>query len=177
MTTIKGGNNGNVADVTDRKALKVDAVIESRLESASRDDEKAFVWSSTYAATAADEIIYIANTSVLDTLVIDSFTVGASAACVFTLFEVTSGTAAGSTITAENINLGASGTASATSFGGAAVTGSLTGPVIRYAGVSAASEFDHVDLSGGVILDQNSALAVTVSATATVYVNITGHYE
>ncbi len=95
MGIIKSGDNGNVANVTDEKKLEVAAVAESSLEFASKSNSCAFSWVSTYAATGGDEVISIKNTSTSKALIVDEVVVGCSAASVFTLFQVTSGTSAG----------------------------------------------------------------------------------
>ena len=170
------GNSGNLADVNDDKQLEVRAVTESDLEYASEAKGKAYSWSSTYAATGGQEVISIKNTSQTDCLIIDEIVVANSVASAFTLFEVTSGTAAGSAITGQNLNLGSGNSAAATAFGGASVTGSLTGNTILLESV-AANAGAILDLRGALVLGQDDEIALTASATGTVYVTIIGHYK
>ena len=176
MSVIKSGGDGNVADVTSDKQLKTSSVTESSLEFASKEKQKAYSWSSSYAATGGDEVISIKNTSSSEVLVIDEIVVGSSVASAFTLFDVVSGTAAGTTVLGKNLNLNSGNTASATAFGNASVTGSLTGTVISYEGVTA-GDFSTLDLLGSVVLSQNSEISLTASATGTVYVSVFGHYK
>jgi len=176
MSVIKSGGDGNVADVTDDKQLKTASVSESSIEFASKVKQKAYSWSSSYAATGGQEVISLKNTAPSDQLIIDEIIVGSSVANVFTLFDVDSGTAAGTTVLGKNLNLNSGNTASATVFGNASVTGSLSGSVIAYEGV-AANGFAPLDLLGSVVLSQNSEVAITASATGTVYVTILGHYK
>ena len=176
MSVIKSGGDGNVADVTNDKQLKTASVTESSLEFASKEKKKAYSWSSSYAATGGQEVISIKSTASSDQLIIDEVVVGSSVANVFTLFDVDSGTAAGTTVLGKNLNLNSGNTASATAFGNASVTGSLTGSVIAYEGV-VANEFATLDLLGSVVLSQNSEIAITASATGTVYVTVFGHYK
>lgn len=170
------GRNGNLANVNDDEQLLVRAVTESDLEFASEDKGKAFSWSSSYAATAADEIISIKNTSQTENLIIDEITLSNSVASLFTLFEVDSGTAAGTTITGKNLNLGLSNAASVTSFGNASVTGTLTGGVILYESVGA-NAGALLDLRGALILGQDNEIAITAGATGTVSCTVIGHYK
>ena len=176
MSTIKSGDSGEVANVTKDKQLMTSSVSETSLEFASKAKEKAYSWTSTYAATGAEEVIYVKNTSTTDVLVIDEVVVGSSVANVFTLFKVDSGTAAGTTITGLNLSLQSGKTASATSFGNASVTGTLAGSVIAYDGAPA-DAFETLDLLGSVVLGQNDEISVTAAVTGTVYVTVIGHYK
>jgi len=170
------GNSGNLADVSDDKQLLVRAVTESDLEYASEAKGKAFSWSSSFATGGTDiEVVYIKNTSSGDNLIIDEVVVDGAAACVFTLFEVTSGTAAGTSITGKNLNLGLGTSASATSYGNASVTGSLSGDTITYCSVAANAQ-EVLDLKGALVLRQNDEIAITASANTTVYITVIGHY-
>ena len=172
------GLSGDLPDVNADHQMLISGPVESDLEYASETKGNAYTWVSTFATGGADvEVISIKNTSEANCLIIDEIIVGASAACIFTLFEVTSGTAAGTSITPKNINTSSGNAAVHTSFGNAAVTGSLAGDVIAYDGVSAASEFTTLDTHGGVVLGQNGHYAITASANATVYVTVIGHYK
>jgi hypothetical protein len=176
MGIIKSGDNGNVANVTDEKKLEVAAVSESSLEFASKNNSCAFSWISTYAATGGQEVVYIKNTSPSKSLIIDEIVVGCSAASVFTLFKVTSGTAAGTTLTSRNLDLSSGSTSPDTAFGNAPVTGSLTGTTVAIDGVTAGM-FQTLDLKGSLVLRQNDEIAVTSSATGTVYITVIGHFK
>lgn len=170
------GNSGNLADVNSAKQLLTRAVVESDLEYASEANGKAFSWSSSFATGGTGiEVLSIKNTSAADNLIIDEIVVAAAAACVFTLFEVTSGTAAGTTLTAKNLNLGLGTSAEATSFGNASVTGSLSGDTITYAACGASAQ-EVLDIKGALVLRQNDEIALTASANTTVYVTVIGHY-
>ena len=176
MAIIKSGDNGNVANVTDEKKLEVAAVSESSLEFASKSNSCAFSWVSTYAATGGDEVISIKNTSTSKALIIDEVVVGCSAASVFTLFHVTTGTAAGTVLTARNLDLSSGGTAPDTAFGNASVTGGLSGTTVAIDGVTAGM-FEPLDLKGSLVLRQNDEIAITSSVTGTVYVTVIGHFK
>jgi len=170
------GPNGPLADVNIDKQLLTRAVTESDLEYASEAKGKAYSWSSSYAATAAQEVISIKNTSTSDNLIIDEVAVANTVAGVFTIFEVTSGTAAGTGVTGQNLNLGSGKSADATAFGNASVTGSLSGNVLLYESV-AANTGALLDLKGSLVLGQDDEIAITASATGTVYVTVIGHYK
>ena len=176
MTVIKSGQNGNTANVTDEGMLSVSSVSETSLEFASKSNNKAYSWVSTYAATGGEEVLSIKNNSTSDVLIIDEVVIGCSAASVFTMFEVTSGTAAGTTLTAENLNLSSGNTAPVTSYGNASVTGSLSGTSIAIDGVTAGA-FQTLDLKGSLVLGQNDEVAITSSTTGTVYVTVIGHLK
>lgn len=176
MTVIKSGVNGNTASVSDNNRLLVASVTETGLEFESKENGKAFSWVSTYSATGGDEVLSIKNTSTSEVLVIEEVIIGSSVANVFTLFEVTSGTAAGTTLTPLNLNLGSGNSAASTSYGNAAVTGSLSGTTIAIDGVTANS-FDTLDLKGGLVLQESDEIAITASATGSVYVTLLGHYD
>lgn len=172
------GVSGNMADVNEDHQQLICGPIESDLEYASESKGKAYTFTSTFATGGTDvEVISIKNDSSTDCMIIDEIIVGASAACVFTLFEVTSGTAAGTTITGKNINTSSGNAASVTAFGDAAVTGSLAGDAIAFDGVSAASEFAVLDTKGGLVLGQNGHYALTASANATVYITVICHFK
>ena len=171
------GVTGNIPDVTDDHQLKITGSVESDLEYASEVNGKAYSWSSSFATAGTDvEVISIKNTSSSDVLVIDEIVVCATGACVFTLFEVTSGTAAGTTITGQNLNLSSGLSAPATSYGNAAVTGSLSGNTLGYQCVTA-GDSTILDTKGGLVLGQDDEIALTASANTTVYVTLIGHYK
>lgn len=171
------GVTGNIPDVTDDHQLKVIGAVESDLEYASEVKGKAYSWNSSFATGGTGvEVISVKNTSSTDILVIDEIVVCAVAACVFTLFEVTSGTAAGTTITGQNFNLSSGLSASATAYGNAAVTGSLSGNTLAYECVTA-GDSTILDTKGGLVLGQDDEIALTASANTTVYVTLIGHYK
>lgn len=170
------GVTGNIPDVTDDHQLKVVGAVESDLEYASEVKGKAYSWSSSYSATAGDEVLSLKNTSSTNILVVDEIIVCSDTTTVFTLLEVTSGTAAGTTIIGQNLNLSSGLSASATAYGNAAVTGSLTGNTLAYKCVASGTS-TILDTKGGLILGQDDEIAFTTSATATVYVTVIGHYK
>jgi hypothetical protein len=170
------GRTGNLATVNDDEQLETRAVTESDLEFASERKGKAYAFNSTYAATGGQEVLSIKNTSTTDCLIVDEVIVGSTVNTLFTLFEVTSGTAAGTTVTGQNLNLGSGNAASATAFGNASVTGSLSGNAILYE-ATLANATQILDLKGALALGQDDEIAITASATGTVYITLIGHYK
>ena len=175
MTIIKSGDSGDVAKVTSAKRLKTDSVSRSSLEIATKENENAYSWYSTYAATANDEIISIKNTSSSLKLIIDEIFISSSANSVFTAFKVTTGTPTGTTLTPLNLSFSAGGSAPAESFGNAAVGGTLSGSNVGAIGV-AANTSEVLDTQGAVMLSEDDIISITTSATATVYCTVIGHF-
>jgi len=98
---------------------------------------------------------------------------------VWTLFEVTSGTAGGTTITPVNLDLNSGIIAQATCFGNAAVSGTLSGTTLGY-GVANHDIEAEMLVEGSLILAENDEIAITVTeadAPAAVYVTVIMHYE
>ena len=181
MIIHDGTGTGSAAAVDKENRLLTRAVTISDLEH-SAEEGLSFTVVSTYGATSADEVISIRNTNADRKLAINNIKLVAvdtgTEAVVWTLIEVTSGTAAGTTVTPLNMNLNSGVVAAATCFGGAAVTGSLAGNVIAYA-VSNHDIESEIDLGGALLLAENDEIAVTVTDTdnPTVYVTVTMHYE
>jgi hypothetical protein len=170
-----GKGKGNVAHVNDDNQLVVRAITQPDVEFYSEIKGDAYTWNSSYSATGGQEVISLKNTSSSKDLIIEEIIVGSTVNQVWTLFEVTSGTAAGTTITGQNLNLGSGNVASQTAFGNASVTGSLTGNNILFA-QSLANEGKILDLKGALILKLGDEIALTANTTGTVYVTIVGFY-
>lgn len=171
------GISGKIPEVNSDHQLLVAGVVESEVEFISENQGKSFSWYSGFTTGGTDvEVLSLQNTSTNDNLIIDEIIVSADAACIFTLFEVTSGTAGGTAITGKNLNLGLGLSASQTAYGNAAVTGSLSGDNI--ASVSTvANETVVLDVKSGLILGQDSEIAITASANTVVRVTVIGHYK
>lgn len=179
MTVIRGARNSIGADVTEDNQLLVKAVSESELEFVSEEKGDAYSVSSTYGASANQEILYLKNTSSTKNLYIDYFLGGGSGATIFTVFKTTD-TAGGTTVTPLNLNFSAGNSADASAYGNASVTGITAASatdIIFFEGISAASQFAPLDLKGAVILGQNDAIAVTTSAAVTVYCTLAFHFK
>ena len=177
FTLDDGKGSGSLAQVNKDNQLVTQSIALTDIEFISKDKGRAFSWSSTLATGGTNvEVIYIKNTSPTRQLIIDEIIVGATANCIWTLFEVTSGTAAGTTITPQNLNLSSGNTAEATSFGNAAVTGSLSGNTLTYE-LSLANDSQTLELKDSIILGLNNEIALTASANTTVYITIFGYYR
>ena len=171
------GISGKIPEVTSDHQLLVAGVVESEVGFVSETKGKAFSWYSGFTTGGTDvEVLSLKNTSTNDNLIIDQIIVSADAACIFTLFEVTSGTAGGTSITGKNLNLGLGLSASQIAYGNAAVTGSLSGDNI--ASVSTvANDNTVIDVKSGLVLGQDSEIAITASANTVVRVTVIGHYK
>lgn len=143
----------------------------------------AFFVVSTFSAADGDEVISIRNTNSDRNLVINRIKCaavdGGTVATVWTLFEVTSGTAAGTTVTAQNSNLNSGIVAQATIFGDNSVTGSLAGNTLGFA-VSNHDIDAELIVEGALVLAEGDEIAVTVTdadAPAAVYISVLMHFE
>jgi len=144
----------------------------------SRDDGQVYTFNSEFAANNGEEVIYIKNTSSTKKLHISSLILSAASEVDWDVFEVTSGTPAGTTITGKNLNLSSSNDASATSFGDASVTGTLTGDTISHARSSSATTVI-LTYGSALILGQNDDIAVTYGSSSSGEINVTiqGFFE
>ena len=176
MTVIRDPSTNVGQNVTKDGHAEVLAIIEAGFEHASEESGLAFSWASTYSATAADEIISIQSDDNDRHLHISHIEVGGASTALFTLFEVTSGTPAGTTITAQNLNLDSGRVAEETSFGNAAVTGSLTGNTLSVKHVPA-NDSVLMNVKAGLILSKNDIIAITVGSNSVVAVTIYGFYS
>lgn len=168
------GYNGNPVGADDWGNILTRSIMRQEMNDAN-DQEKSFTWFSTYTTAGAENVIYIKNTHETDNLEIHSVVLGTSANVIFTMSQVT-GTAAGTTITGVNMNLGSTKTASVSSYGNAAVTGLTTGNTLLTFRVLA-NYGDKYNIEGGVIMPPNTAIAVAVSALVTFDCTIYGHFN
>ena len=176
MTVVRDPRTGTGQTVTKDGHAEVRAIIEAGFEHASEESGLAFSWASTYSATAADEIISIQNDDNDRHLHLTHIEIGGASTALFTLFEVTSGTPAGTTITAQNLNLDSGKVAEETSFGNAAVTGSLAGNTLAVKHVPA-NDSVLLNIKAGLILAKNDVVAITVGSNSVVAVTIYGFYS
>ena len=166
---------GNAARVTTDGEGLVLAVTQPEEEFISHEKEKSFVLASAYSATANDEVVFLCNDDASDEIIVTDIIVSADAACCFTIFRPTSGTAGGTTVAPVNLFLGSSITAEATAYGNAAVTGSLTGDTLGSVEVGASDPFDF-KFGGSLVIPKNESIAVTVDTTCAIKVDILFHY-
>tara|TARA_R110000796_G_scaffold87063_1_gene188163 strand:- start:567 stop:1103 length:537 start_codon:yes stop_codon:yes gene_type:complete len=178
MTIINDGSNknGTAAAVSKDQRLDVSSKANKRIFYVSRDDGRAFVWTSTFATGGSDvEVLYIKNDSTSRDLYIDSAHYSATAACVFTVQKHT-GTASGTTNTGVNLNSKSSNDAEATSLGNGAVTAGTIGDTLAFLSVGAAAA-ENRNWNGEIILGQGDSIVITASANTTIFFSATGFYE
>ncbi len=176
MTQIFDPLRANGARVTEDGELLVIAITEPEGEFVSHEKGLAFHVASTYSLTGGQEAISLQNDNADLDIIVEDIVVSTAASGVVTVFEVTSGTPAGTTVTPHNLNLGSSVVAQATAFGDASVTGSLSGTTIAAHDISTSVPFDF-KFGGKLIIPKNSIIAVTFAETAIVFVNIIFHYS
>ncbi len=177
MAQIQDGTgSGTLAKVDAEFRMYTNSVSEGPLEHASALGNAAY-FSSTFTTGTTDvEIMSLKNGESDKVLVLTRMLLGASVAGVWTLIEVTSGTAAGTTLTYQNPNLDSGVAHTGTFFGNAAVTGSLSGNTLILA-TTAANTSANVFLEGSLQLANNDEIAITFSADGTVYVTVIGLWE
>ncbi len=167
---------GRGMNVTSDGHGEVVAITEAGFEHASEKDGLSFSWNSTYSATGGQEIISIQNDDNDRHLHIVSVMVSSDTSSLFTLFEVTSGTPAGTTITGQNLNLDSGKVAEETAFGNASVTGGLSGNTLSLAYVATGdSEMMHLD--SALILAKNDVVAVTLATSGVAAITVNGFYS
>ena len=171
-----GKGRGNSVAVGSSQRLDVSSRSNKRIFYVSRDDGRAFVWTSTFATgTTNVEVIYIKNTSTSRRLYIDSMRYSASGAAVLSVFKHT-GTASGTTITAENLNFTSSNDAEATALGDSAVTAGTIGNAIAFLQVASNADSNR-NWNGEIILGEGDSIIITCSTSVTVHIGVTGFYE
>lgn len=171
-----GGVAANKAIVDDKGRLEVAAIAETAIQEAT-DDGDAYSLTSVYSATGGQEVLSIQNDSITQHMHFAALILSADAATRWDLFEVTSGTPAGTTATVNNLNLtsGKAFSSRGTAFGDASVTGSLTGNRLLslYTAANAAKQ---IPLLGAVRLDQGDKIALTVVTTSVIAVTVIFFY-
>ncbi len=174
---IKDGLSGATAHVTPGNRLAVDAVTEDQLELHSEKGQSAY-WNSTYSATGGEEVIYIQNTEGTEKLHITKLVISSTVVSLFTLFKVTSATAAaGTALTYLNPNLGSGVVKQHNSRGNASVTGSLAGTTIVVGSIGVV-KLDYVyDFGGSLILGNTDAIALTLTTTGVPQVHVEGYWN
>ena len=170
---LDGQGNSFLAGVTSEHQLKAIAVSTPPLEHASHAHGLAAYVNSTYAATGGQEVLSIDNQETTLHFHITRLFLNSTVDTLWTLFEITSGTPGGTTVTYQNPNLGSGVNNSLTCFGDATVTGSLSGNTLWH-GASLADTTLPIFLEGSLILGNGSKVAITADATGTVAVTILG---
>ncbi len=172
----RGGGPVSEAAVNFENQLEVRAITEPDIEFISDAEGRAFTWSSTDASAAGEECIYIQNGDAIRELHIVQVWCSGDAAALWTLVGQTSGTAAGTPITAKSMNRQFSFTPLGTFLGDAEVTGTVAGDALMIKETIANTAIDLAPI-GGIILGQGNAIAVFQDATNNINVTIVGFYE
>ena len=170
------GRSNEIAEVNARGQLEVASMSEPELHYFSQRGQVGY-WNSTYSATGGEEVIYIQNTEAR-VLHIERLIMSSTVASLFTLFKVTSATAAaGTALTPVNPNLSAGTPGQENSFGNASVTGSLSGDTLFVGSIGIVLQDFTYDFGGAIILGENDAVAMTLTTTGVPQVHIEGHWE
>lgn len=176
MSTVNDPVTGRAARVTSDNEQLALAIALPEIEVASHEKGLAFHASSTYSLTGGQEAISLQNDNPDLDIVVEDIIVSTAASGVVTVFEVTSGTPAGTVVTPHNLNLGSAVVAQATAFGDASVTGSLSGTTIAAHDIGTSVPFDF-KFGGSLIIPKGSIIAVTFAVTAVVFANIIFYYK
>ena len=178
MQIEDGKGRGFQASVSESQRLNVSSKTAERIFYISRDNGLAFIAVSTVASAAAGSYaVYLKNTSTTKNLFIERVEYHSANAALWKLWQVT-GTAAGTALTASNLNLTSGTPAEASVYGSAAVTGLTT---VKQLG-------SHRNTAGGegemsyhyaLILGPGDAIAAEydTGTTGTAEIDIFFHYE
>ncbi len=176
LQILDGIGRGFLAGVDARNRLLTNATAKGPLEEAAGLGNAAYFHSTFALGTTNVECIYIQNTETDLNLHISRLQASNSVDTIWTLFEVTSATAAGGTgLTAQNPKLSSGVARSNNSFGGASVTGSLSGNTLL-SWSTLAKTTEHIFLEGSLILGNTDAIALTADADGTVHVTVEGFW-
>jgi len=177
MVRIEDGKGtGVIAEVTSKNRLAVDASVSVRDFFVSRDEGQAYhVVSEDATAVANEETFYIQNTSTTKNLFIDHFTISTDTANKFRLKKVT-GTASGTALTAENLNMTSSNSADAILLGDTTVTSITDAGDVTIIRVGA-DDTGEMAFEDKLILGQNDAVAIETEANAAVEITCDFHFE
>lgn len=161
---------------TENRAL-VRAISTGPLEERSEDfGDAAFFYSTYDTGGTNEEVISIKNTETEKRLHITRMSVGSAVAQIWTLFEITSGTPAGTVLTYLNPNLASGVANSVVAFGNAEVTGTVAGDTITDV-VTLAGTQKELFFEGSIILGLNDGIALTASADGVIHVTIIGFWD
>lgn len=171
-----GGPNGNQAVVTDVNRLQVEAEASKREFFISRDDGQVYHGILEDAtAVANEEIMYLRNTSATKKVFIGELIITSDIDIKFRIKKVT-GTATGTNITPENMNMTSSNAAEVELKGNGSVTG-LTddGDVFICRSLAGGSRL--VNFADTLILGQNDAIALETETSAAIEISLDFHLE
>jgi hypothetical protein len=177
---IESGNgNGQSAAVSKSgNRLDVSSRSNSRIYYNSRDLERSFsIYSEDDDAAAGDFVFYFKNTDTLRRFYVEEIIVSAELASTVKLHVVT-GTASGTDITPNNLNLGSGNVAAATAKGNAAVTG-LTSSAVLEAARCSANQTVQLSLKDALIIGLNDAIAVEydTGSNGDIEITVVGYFD
>ena len=159
-----GKGRGNIAKVSSRQRLAVEASQNRRIYYVSRTDELAFTLNSHDATAAADtEIFYLKNDDTDRLLFVDLIRVGGVASILWKVWSVTGTAAGGNALTATNLNRTSGVSASITSRGDDSVTGLTLADQISSIR-TVANGHGLIKYDDTLILGNGDAIAVEVDA-------------
>ena len=167
------GRNNDIADVN-KNGLQLIESLSMDPMSYYAEKGQAALWTSTYSATGGEEVIYIQNTDPRK-LRLKQLMISTTVVSLFTLFKVTSTIVAGGTaVTPVNLDLGGGSAGLENSFGDASVTGSLLGDTI-FVGSMAVVKRDYL-YPLELVLNENDAVALTLTTTGVPQVQVKGYW-
>lgn len=173
---ISGASQGTIAEVSNHNRLLVDTISQDRSAHFSSDHGATFSWSSTYAATGGQYVMSIKNTDTTKNLHLQKIVASNSAASIWTVSKLVSGTPAGTSITGQNMNFNSGISANTASFGNASVTGITTVEKILLFSQPANSTFAAM-CDGNIIITTNQTICISPATTGTVTVTVIGWFE
>jgi len=177
MVDIRDAQTSSAAKVDSLGRLSTLAVTRPDFVHIAATTQQVYSFSSTFATGGTDiEVISIKNDSSTLVLQVVSILVSAAAVTTWTLFEVTSGTPGGTSLTPVNLDLESGNAAEATAFGNAAVTGSLAGNTLS-SHLTPANSAVRIQIDGTLRIHKDDVIAITASANTTVHVTVIGFFN
>ena len=176
MGKIQGAGDNQEANVNSKGRLEVAAFSEDVLQDAA-DIGNAYTFSSTFSASGGEEVLSFKNTSASLHFHGHGIFLGNTVDTLWTFFKVTSGTAAGTTLTPRNLDIGSADNAPATVFGNASVSGSLSGNTLYYFYTLANATPAYFPFAGGLRIGENQEIAITTDAGGVVAVTLVGLFS
>jgi len=171
-----GKGRGFKASVSSFLRLNVSSKSNPRIYYNSRVLGSAFTFVSEYSATSGDYVLYIKNTSTVNSLVISGVWASADENAKWCIEKV-EGVASGTDVVANPLNFSKKTTATADIKGSAAVTG-LTKEATVAASRSMANTTIPMQFEDALIIGSSTAIAIKYIGTAgDVSVTVGGHFE
>ena len=169
-----GLGSGRRAVVASDFHLGVDAITFTKMAEQSHANGLSFTITSSHVTSGTDvEMIYLQNDAD-EHMHIESVTMASSIVNTAHIIEVTGGTAAGTTISPQNLNLISGVTKAFTAFGAESVA-ALTGNNLWVGRVPAETAIV-ADFQGALILGTGDGIAVSWALAASVEVTIMGYW-